>query len=90
MIMGYSFSDEHINDAIFTAAKDSGLKLFIVDPSGVNIIDKRDGTAAIPIPKEEFQEILERCIVGVSTRSISSTFNNDIVENGRLARFFLA
>jgi hypothetical protein len=88
MIMGYSFSDEHINDTIFTAAKDGDLKLFIVDPGGVNIIDKRDKTAAIPIPKEEFQEVLERRIIGVSTRPISSTFNDDTVENGRLAKFF--
>jgi hypothetical protein len=88
MVMGYSFSDEHINDAIFSAAKNSALKLFIVDPAGVNIIDKRDKSAAIPIPKEALQEVLERQIVGVSTRPISSTFNDDIVENGRLARFF--
>lgn len=25
MVMGYSFSDDHINDAIFTAAKNSAL-----------------------------------------------------------------
>ena len=68
--------------------KTSALKLYIVDPGGVNIIDKRDKTAAIPIPKEAFQEVLEQQIVGVSTRPISKTFNDDIVENGRLARFF--
>jgi hypothetical protein len=88
MVMGYSFSDEHINEAIFTAAKESDLKLFIVDPAGVNIIDKRDKTAAIPIPKEEFQEVLERRIIGVSTRPISSSFDKDTVENGRLNKFF--
>jgi hypothetical protein len=88
MVMGYSFSDEHINEAILTAAKDSDLKLFIVDPAGINIIDKRDKSAAIPIPKEEFQEVLERRIIGISTRPISSTFNDDIVENGRLGKFF--
>jgi transcriptional regulator with XRE-family HTH domain len=47
MVMGYSFSDEHINDAILAAVKTSDLKIFIVDPGGVGIIDKRDKSAAI-------------------------------------------
>ena len=68
--------------------KTSDLKIFIVDPGGVGIIDKRDKSAAIPIPKEEFQELLEKHIIGISTRPISSTFNDDIVENNRLQKFF--
>jgi hypothetical protein len=89
MVMGYSFSDEHINEAILIAAKEGSLKLFIVDPGGINIIDKRGKSAAIPVPKEEFQEILKHRIIGISTRPISSTFNDDTVENARLARFFI-
>jgi hypothetical protein len=88
MVMGYSFSDTHINEAILDAIKNSDLRVFIVDPGGVNIIDKRDKTAQIQQPKEELQELLEQRLIGVSTRPISSTFNEDTVENARLVRFF--
>jgi len=42
MVIGYSFSDEHINDAIINAAQ-AGLKIFLVDPSGEKILDKPQG-----------------------------------------------
>jgi hypothetical protein len=64
------------------------LKIFIVDPAGVAIIDKRDRSASIPQPIEELQECLEKRLIGMSTRYISSTFNDDAVENARLFRFF--
>ena len=88
MVMGYSFSDEHINEAILAAINASDLKVFIVDPACLGIIDKRDKSTAIPQPKEELQELLEKRIIGLSTRPISSTFNNDTVENARFAKFF--
>jgi hypothetical protein len=88
MVMGYSFSDEYLNEVILDAAKNHQLKIFIVDPAGVAIIDKRDKSASIPQPIEELQECLEKRLIGISTRYISSTFNDDTVENARLFRFF--
>jgi hypothetical protein len=32
MVIGYSFSDHHINEAIMKAADQGGLRLFIIDP----------------------------------------------------------
>ena len=55
MVMGYSFNDNHLNEAIIEAAKVGELKIFIVDPAGIEVIDKRDKSAAISIPKEEPQ-----------------------------------
>ena len=72
MVMGYSFSDEYLNEVILDAAKNHQLKIFIADPAGVAIIDKRDKSASIPQPIEELQECLEKTI-GISTRYISST-----------------
>src|SRR4030088_3419843 len=40
MVIGYSFSDQHINTAITPAVK-RGLQLFIIAPAGVDVIDKR-------------------------------------------------
>jgi hypothetical protein len=88
MVMGYSFSDEYLNEVILDAAKNHQLKIFIVDPAGVAIIDKRDKSASIPQPIEELQECLEKRLIGISTRYISSAFNDDTVENARLFRFF--
>lgn len=40
MVLGYSFRDEHINDAIAAAADSGSLRLFIIDPDGVDVLDK--------------------------------------------------
>jgi hypothetical protein len=63
------------------------LKIFIVDPAGVAIIDKRDKSASIPQPIEELQECLEKRLIGTSTRYISSTFNDDTVESQAITIF---
>jgi hypothetical protein len=88
MVIGYSFSDAHINDAIMDAIKRGDLKLFLVDPAGDRILDKRDPRAMIPDhPGPLLDTILPR-IIGISQRPISTTFNSDIVEHGNLCRFF--
>jgi hypothetical protein len=88
MVIGYSFSDAHINDAIMDAIKRGDLKLFLVDPAGDKILDKRDPRAMIPDhPGPLLDTILPR-IIGISQRPISTTFNSDIVEHGNLCRFF--
>ena len=49
MVIGYSFSDAHINGAIMDAIKQGDLKIFLIDPSGDKILlDKRDPGAMIP------------------------------------------
>jgi hypothetical protein len=37
MIIGYSFNDEHINKVILDAVGVSNLRIFIIDPAGVNV-----------------------------------------------------
>jgi SIR2-like domain len=88
MVIGYSFSDAHINDAIMDAIKQSDLKIFLVDPSGDKILDKRNPRATIPDHPGPLLETIPPRIIGMSQRSIDSTFNNDTVEHGNLTRFF--
>jgi SIR2-like domain len=88
MVIGYSFSDAHINDAIMDAIKQSDLKIFLIDPSGDKILDKRDPRALIPDHTGPLLETIPPRIIGMSQRSIDSTFNNDTVEHGNLTRFF--
>ena len=51
MIVGYSFSDAHINEAILDGIKSGNLKIFIIDSAGLNILDKRDPRVTFPIAR---------------------------------------
>jgi hypothetical protein len=87
MIIGYSFSDQHINAAIASAVDTGNLRLFIIDPLGVDVIDKRNPRLPIRVPDAYVEKLAPR-IIGASRRSLSSTFGNDNVEHGKIMRFF--
>ena len=80
MVIGYSFSDAHINKAIGDGI-DKGLKLFIIDPCGVDVLDKG-------LIRDEYMEKLAPNIIGASRRPLRSIFNDDVVEHGRVMKFF--
>ena len=81
MMIGYGFGDDHINNVILSAGK-SGLKMFVVDPLGVDIVNKtRDAAIRAPDPLEEL-------LIGGSRRSLREVFSSDAVEHGKLMRFF--
>jgi hypothetical protein len=89
MVIGYSFGDLHINDAISAALRRGELRLFIVDPLGVNVLDKGNPRAAIPDPKSKTMlEAYAPYIIGASRRSLTTTFQDDEVERAKLMRFF--
>lgn len=73
MVIGYSFSDQHINDAILTAWNDGTLTgMFIVDPRGLDVLP--DDLTAITI-------------MGISTRLMSDTFAGDEFEHQNFLDF---
>jgi SIR2-like domain len=86
MIIGYSFSDAHINRAIVDAAKQRDIRIFIVDPAGVDVLNKQD-PRHLQAPSE-LMEALHPRIIGASRRPFLSAFANDRVEFDRLCRFF--
>jgi hypothetical protein len=86
MVIGYSFGDSHINSVIQTAATD-GLKIFIIDTLGVDVIDKRDTRAQIPQPRTELMQALMPRIIGASRRPLNEIINSD-PENEKVMRFF--
>jgi len=87
MIIGYSFNDEHINKAIRKAVEAQGLTLFIIDPLGIDVLDKREPRAQITQPIGEYMEALSPHIIGASRRPLLSTFKDDFVEHGKVMRF---
>jgi hypothetical protein len=85
MVIGYNFGDPHINDIIGRAVE-RGLKLFIVDPVGVDVIDKSK-PLPIRVPDPYFEKVAQ-AIIGASRRPFLSTFSTDIVEFNKLSGFF--
>lgn len=89
MVIGYSFRDRHINEAICEATKHGNLTLFAIDPDGMNVVDdKRDENkrAAIHIPST-LADTLKPWIRGASSRLLSTTFGNDLAEHQFVLQF---
>ncbi|SRR5713101_6776680 len=83
MVIGYSFGDEHINVAIRDAAEKGTLKLFLIDPSGVDVLTKN----RLAPPGYMFEK-LQPHLIGASRRLLSEIFGGDMVEHGKVMRFF--
>jgi hypothetical protein len=86
MVIGYSFGDAHINTAIGEGV-DKGLKLFIIDPGGVDLLDDKRKKVIGPRRKESM-ELLARSVIGASRRPLTSIFFDDVVEHARVMKFF--
>ena len=87
VIIGYSFSDVHINQ-IITSAAGAGLRLFIFDPLGVDILDKRKSDQ--PGVYNVYQD-LRGAVDGASRRPLPSIFGkNDPIELNKIYRFLQA
>lgn len=81
MVIGYSFSDGHIDLLIKDAAK-AGLHIFIIDPLGSDVVNKtRDAAIRASDP-------LEDLLIGGSRRSLREIFGGDGVEHAKVMRFF--
>jgi hypothetical protein len=86
MVIGYSFSDAHINSAIGEGVE-HGLKVFIIDPCGVDVLDKRQ-KEPVGRKRDEYMDKLTPHIFGASRRPLTSIFGDDRVEHARIMKFF--
>jgi hypothetical protein len=86
MVIGYSFSDGHINTAIGEGVE-RGLKLFIIDPLGVDVLDKRQ-KEPVGRGRDQYMDKVAPSIIGASRRPLTSIFNDDVVEHARVMKFF--
>ncbi len=82
MIIGYSFGDAHINQMIFSGIE-AGLKIFIIDPLGVDVIGSNPSLPLNPgFP-------IRNAIIGASRRPLlNSLSGRDMVELNKIDRFF--
>jgi hypothetical protein len=76
MVIGYSFGDAHINDAIVEGLA-TGLKLFVIDPYALKALqnDPRIGKA-------------RSALIGYSDRSLKTTFGGDRYAHDQVSKFF--
>jgi hypothetical protein len=79
VIIGYGFGDPHINDVIENASK-SGLRLFIIDPRGYELLGGAKG------PKDDITA-MERALMGSSRRGLSEIFGQNDIEYNKVMRF---
>jgi hypothetical protein len=84
MVIGYSFSDRHINEALVEAARKGNLSgMFLVDPGGRDILNPTPAhQIKVPNGLEEIPSL------GGSTRLFSQTFAGDEFEHQKFREFF--
>ncbi len=85
MVIGYSFADDHINEMLTAAAATGNLSLFVVDPLGIDVLDK-NRNAPIYSPGPLMQQ-LGPSVVGASRRTLREIFGSDHAEHGKVAAF---
>src|SRR5262245_37426143 len=86
MVIGYSFRDDHINRAISEAVNRGTLGLFIIDPLGLDMLDK-NRHAPIYVADNFFASVQPH-LIGASRRPLRDIFGGDLVEHGKVMRFF--
>jgi hypothetical protein len=86
MVIGYSFGDAHINYAICKAAGAGQLRIFIIDPQGIDVLRKQNPRA--PLRYEPLVEQLKASVIGASLRPLRSTLVGDEVERNKVMNFF--
>jgi hypothetical protein len=86
MTIGYGFNDAHINQTIIGANNaNTNFGIYIVDPAGRAVLDKRDQHAQIPQPQTDLMQLR---YVGGSARALRETFATENVELEMLFDFF--
>lgn len=82
MVIGYGFADQHVNAALLEAVNNHNLKMFVVDPLGVEACQE-NRTAALRRPN-----LFQSAIIGASRRTLREILGNDQVERAKVERFF--
>jgi hypothetical protein len=86
---GFGFGDQHINELI-QSSKESGLKIFNINPDGVEQMRKQNPTrdsGQIPV-QSELEHLFQDMIIGASRRSLKEIFGGDALEYSKVLRFF--
>ena len=83
MVVGYSFSDQHLNALLAKASADAGLQTYLVNPSGLAVFDP-PANALIKPANEVFNALT---LTGILTRPFRDAFISDALSFNSLQRF---
>ena len=86
MVIGYGFGDDHINASLRDAAGTGNMKLFVIDPLGVDVMDN-NRNLQIYVPDNLAADLWPH-VIGSSRRSLREIFGGDYAEHGKVMRFF--
>ena len=89
LVIGYSFGDEHINASIIDAVTQHGLRFFVVDPHGSDVVRRANGSygGAVYDPNTSLVRAFRAGLVGASRRPLTATFGDDTVSFENVTRF---
>lgn len=82
MVIGYGFSDTHINEMLMEAASSHGLKMYLVNPAGLSALDLQPAAA---VKVTMLRDTIP--VVGVSTRPLREIFRSDDLSFNSFQRF---
>lgn len=90
MIIGYGYRDEYLNQILMGAATRGTLKIFVVDPNGLNAFDqnnltRRPGNIYCP---SKLHTVLAPTLIGASSRGLGEIFNQNYAEHAKVMTFF--
>lgn len=92
MVIGYGFCDSHINTTLMKAAKEGGLEIFIIDPSGTEVLqnaEKKLRSSGETGAAIDLHGVLEPFVIGASRRQLREIFTTSgEVEHSKVMRFF--
>lgn len=86
-VIGYSFRDSHINEIIIDSVQNYGLRFFLIDPSGADIV-RRFEPSQDTDARKELEQTFRTGLTGVSRRPLRETFGNDPVAHAHVMTFF--
>ena len=89
MVIGYGYRDDYINQILMDAGSGGQLKLFIIDPFGMQTLDQNNRTRGAGIyVRSNLDTVLAPTLIGASSRRLSETFNSNRAEHAKVMRFF--
>ena len=88
MVIGYSFLDSHIDSIIWDCCKENNLKLFVINPLGVDVINQKQFANLLEPYGKKFRRLIPG-LVGASRRNLTEIFNGDEVEQRKVEGFFV-
>jgi SIR2-like domain len=87
-VIGYGFRDPHVNQEIINAVN-KGLKFFIIDPSGSDVVQQANSSFGGAIYAcNDLDDAFKTGLIGASRRSLSETFGNDRFSHENIMSFF--